>query len=199
MAEILSSNLSGPIVFSKPFLLMKKRIIMSLITRPRNWAVVLCVLLVISTATQGALISGRQPTGGLNQLTVDNSHGELDALVVLGQPGWPNPICSIYVPKGESHTFEKMRPGVYDVFYILGKGWLSTKKAFSQEIEVGKIAQPIELVSEGHNTLHSASIIWRGPQNEYITDYNTVTITLYPVLGGNIELVQIDKEDFPKY
>ncbi len=154
---------------------------------------------MISTVCQGAVVSGREPTGGLNQLTIDNSQGELDALVVLAEPGWPNPICSIYLPKGEMHTFDKMRPGVYDVYYILGKGWNSNKKAFAQEIEVGKIAQPIELVTEGHNTLHPASIVWWGPENEYITDYNTVTITLYPVPKGNIELVQIDRDDFPKY
>lgn len=172
---------------------------MSFIARPWNWVVIIFVLFVITTITHGALISGREPTGGLNQLTVDNSQGELDALVILGQPNWPNPICAYYLPKGESHTFDKMRPGVYDVFYILGKGWISNKKAFSQEIEVGKIDQPIELVSEGHNTLNPALIVWKGPQNEYITDYNTVTITLYPVPQGNIELIQIDREDIPKY
>jgi len=172
---------------------------MSFVTRQIKWALLLLILTVVIAAAQGALVSGREPSGGLNQLAIDNSQGELDALVVLAQPNWPNPICSIYLPKGEVRTFDKMRPGVYDVYYILGKGWNSKKKAFTEEIEVGKIDQPIELESEGHNTLNSASIVWWGPVNEYITDYNTVTITLYPVPKGNIELVQIDREDFPKY
>jgi len=164
--------------------------------------IILIVFGLIVSFAQGALVSGREPTGGLNKLTIDNSQGELDALVVLTQPNCPNPICSIYLPKGESHTFEKMKPGLYDIYYILGKGWISTKKAFAQEIEVGKIDQPIELVSEGHNTVESYKIVWDYVpynDNEYITDFNTVTVTLYPVPKGNIELVQIEREDFPKY
>ena len=175
---------------------------MSLNSRVLKNVILIIVFGLIVSFAQGALVSGREPSGGLNKLTIDNSQGELDALVVLAQPNWPNPICSIYLPKGEAYTFDTMRPGVYDVYYILGKGWLSTKKAFSQEIEVGKIDQPIELVSEGHNTAPSYTIVWDYVpynDNEYITDFNTVTVTLYPVPKGNIELVQIDREDFPKY
>jgi len=174
---------------------------MSLMNRQIKWVLILLIFAMMITAAQGALVSGREPSGGLNKLAIDNSKGELDALVALAEPGWPNPICSIYLPKGESHTFDKMRPGVYDVYYILGKGWNSNKKAFTEEIEVGKIDQPISLESEGHNTVESYKIVWDYTpynDNQYVTDYNTVTVTLFPVPNGNIELVQIEREDFPK-
>ncbi len=170
--------------------------------KPIQWFIFLVILFMITTVVHGALVSGREPTGGKNQLTIDNTQGKLDALVVLGQPNWPNPICAYYIPKGESHTFDKMRPGVYDIYYILGKGWISSKKAFSQEIEVGKIDQPISLETKGYNTASSTAVVWdQKPYNDnsYVSEFDSVTVTLYPVLGGNIELIQINRDNFPKY
>lgn len=164
--------------------------------------IILCMLVLTVSLAQGAIISGREPSGGLNQLTIDNAQGQLDALVVLKEPGWPTSICSLYVPKGEVHTFEKMRPGVYDIYYILGKGWNSEKKAFAEEKEVGKIDQPVSLEAEGHNTLPSYQVIWNNKPNNgntYVTTYNSVVVTLYPTPDGNVEFTPIDRKDFPKY
>ncbi len=160
-----------------------------------EYILLFCLLIILVSPVQAGVISGREPTSGVNVLNLDNSEGEFDAVAVLVEEGWPNPICSIFIPAGGSYTLEKVPTGSYEIYYMLGKGWNSKKKTFTNLEKMGKIAQPI-IMDTTHQTWEDAT--YDGLWVNWETDYTIYTFTLYEVLGGDIPLEDVDPDDFPR-
>lgn len=157
---------------------------------------VLCLSFLIVSSVQAGIISGREPKTGANVLNLDNSEGEFDAVAILVEEGWPNPVCSIFIPAGGSYTLDKIPTGSYELYYMLGKGWSSKKKVFSTLEKMGKIAQPIIMDTSYANWEDSS---YDGLWVNWETDYTIYTFHLYEVLGGDIPLEDVDPDDFPKF
>ena len=156
---------------------------------------ILCIAFFFASCVHAGVISGREPKSGVNVLNLDNSEGEFDAVAVLVEEGWPNPICSIFIPAGGSYTLDKVPTGSYEIYYLLGEGWNSKKKTFTNLEKMGKIAQPI-IMDTSYANWEDAS--YDGLWVNWESDYTIYTFILNEVLGGDIPLEDVDKDDFPK-
>lgn len=151
--------------------------------------------MILSVSAQAGIISGREPKTGVNVLTFDNSLGEYDAVAVLKQAGWPNPICAVYLRAGEGYTMTKVPDGTYDIYYMRGKSWDSKEKIFRTMDRMGKIIEPIIMKTDySHQVQASYDGLW-DVSNTY---YSIYTVTFYADPEEDIVLQEIDPSEFPK-
>lgn len=110
-------------------------------------------------------------TGGLSQLTVDNTSGGSDVYVKLCSVGLEK--CSgyrhVFIPQGSSFTMKGVAPGTYDIRYRnLSSGYLAK-------------SEPISL---------------QQVQEEQGTRYSAVRLTLYTVAAGNMKFTPLPEDQF---
>lgn len=161
----------------------------------RTIGLVLCIAMVLTVSAQAGIISGREPKTGVNVLILDNSLGEYDAVAVLKQAGWPNPICAVYLRAGEGYTMTKVPDGTYDIYYMRGKGWDSKEKTFRTMDKMGKIIEPIIMKTDFS---HSVQASYDGLWDVSNTNYSIYTVSFYDDPDDDTTLEEIDPDDFPK-
>lgn len=110
-------------------------------------------------------------TGGLSQLTVDNTSGGSDVYVKLCSVELEK--CSgyrhVFIPQGSSFTMKGVAPGTYDIRYRnLSSGYLAK-------------SEPISL---------------QQVQEEQGTRYSAVRLTLYTVAAGNMKFTPLPEDQF---
>lgn len=143
----------------------------------------LCIAFFFASCVHAGVVSGREPTSGVNVLNLDNSEGEFDAVAVLVEEGWPNPVCSIFIPAGGSYTLNKVPTGsLWNLLPAWGR-MEQQEKSFTNLEKMGKIAQPI-IMDTSYANWEDAS--YDGLWVNWETDYTIYTFTLYEVLGGDI-------------
>lgn len=142
---------------------------------------------VLTEKLEKRLSSQRPSTGrkfkdgvgwGYGQFTV--SAGSVDACVKLENIADPAKYTLFYVRAGEQATI-KVEDGTYRVKYACGKYWFSQDRMFGEKTAFTMAEDTMDFT-----TTREGSYIY----------YSDVSITLYTVLGGDLETTEIDPEDF---
>ncbi|MGJ3253075.1 MAG: hypothetical protein ACFE0J_18370 [Elainellaceae cyanobacterium] len=113
----------------------------------------------------------RQAQDGYSSVTVDNSRNDSDVFVKLFSldAGSPTPAQVFFIRAREEFTVENMRAGNYDIRY--------------RDLDSGALARtdPFDLQEfKDHEGIR----------------YSTITLTLYRVSGGNMQIHTISDQDF---
>lgn len=127
-----------------------------------------------------------QPDAGLYQVYGDkapavahltiNVGGDGDYFVVLYDTSSHLPVRSFFIPAGQT-LHDLMPPGTYTLHYAVGQHWCGPGHLFGDNTDTGKL--PKTLLFELTDT-----------------SVSDVTVTLYPVLNGNIRAIRIPREQF---
>ncbi|MDO5153638.1 MAG: hypothetical protein Q4D50_09820 [Eubacteriales bacterium] len=115
---------------------------------------------------------------GYGQFTV--SAGSTDAYVKLENIADPTKYTLFYVRAGEQATIN-VKDGSYRVKYACGKYWFGQDRMFGEKTAFTMAEDTMDF-----STTREGSYIY----------YSDVSITLYAVLGGDLETTEIDPEDF---
>lgn len=121
-------------------------------------------------------------TGGHGVLTVKNGT-QLDAVARLYDAAKYRTVCWFFVPAEESHRKSAIPEGTYWLSYTTGLDWIEAKDTF-----------------RWHPSYTRFGRILRYDEQEAAADieYDDITVTLQPVIGGNVRAQKISREDFLK-
>ncbi|MBB5629619.1 hypothetical protein [Sphaerisporangium krabiense] len=126
----------------------------------------------------GAFIR-RGPRGGLGHLIVKNgATSDTVISVVRGKSA----VTRFYIRKGKNVTVTGVPDGTYKVYYTSGSDWDRRTRAFTRDCAFKKFGKDLAF-----RTRRTAT---------YIQPMSW-SITLRPVVGGNVRSVEVDPEDFP--
>ena len=127
----------------------------------------------------GKLISGKQLSGGEGALTIDNTAGGSDAVAVLTNSGRKEPLSGIFIQKGEKFTFNGIRDGEYDLYFILGDNWNPEIKKFMNHPSYQRFTDTFSFTTTSRQ-------------------YTTYRVTLYGVVQGNANTNNVGESNFPE-
>ena len=186
----------------------------SIMMKTRLWLTISVILLLIALPVFGddlTRIYGSVQRTGVNQVTLDNSQNDKEAVVVFREVNWPNPFA-VYLSPGQTGVL-KVPSRSYQIWYSLGYGWNKSENRFTREPEYymrGGIFMPGE---EGniHVEKHALSRIpalfrypdeFVGTMYDFSIDYPDwtwaeSTISLYPVQYFEHLQIPIDESEFP--
>jgi len=129
-------------------------------------------------------------TGYLNghgKLTLDNGTGA-DAFVTVINTANDRAIASFYVRSGQNTTLAGVPNGDFSVMYALGRDWDSATQSFTRSRSFGRYDKSMSFTTETR------------VEGDYISEYyDTVTLTLHKVPGGNLTTSRISENEFKKY
>jgi curved DNA-binding protein CbpA len=110
-------------------------------------------------------------SGGLSQVTVDNTQNNSDVFVKLVDTSTKNPfeIRCFFIPSGGKFTCENVLAGPYDIRY--------------RELDSGALAKTEEFQLEEVRTTGG-------------TNYSMLSVTLYKVMNGNMRTKSISEAEF---
>ncbi|GII84872.1 hypothetical protein Ssi03_28620 [Sphaerisporangium siamense] len=128
--------------------------------------------------SNGAFIR-RGPRGGLGHLIVKNgATSDTVISVVRGKRA----VTRFYIRKGKNVTVTGVPDGTYKVYYTSGSDWDRRTRAFTRDCLFKKFGKDLAFRTQRTAT-YIRPMSW--------------TITLRPVIGGNVRSVEVDPEDFP--
>ncbi|MEV8634555.1 hypothetical protein AB0395_23140 [Streptosporangium sp. NPDC051023] len=116
---------------------------------------------------------------GRASLELKNGNNQ-DAVVVLMRGG--KKAITVYVRKKSSFKIKGVRDGKYKIFYTLGVDWDSKARAFSRSCAFQQFGKSVRF-----KTIHTRTEI----------RWSNWTLTLNPVVGGNVRPKRIKPGDFP--
>lgn len=130
----------------------------------------------------------RPENGSIFHNTLDTGHGEFivkagpdeDALVKLESATDPETYILLYVRKGQTVTLN-VADGSYVVKYTCGEVWLSDQLMFGPNAGFTKAEETFDFVTTSDDL--------------YIY-YTSISITLYTVIGGDLDVVDIPADAF---
>lgn len=156
-------------------------------------------------------IYGSIPKNGVNQVTLDNSPNEKEAVVVFKELTWPIPFA-VYLPPHQTGIL-KLPSEPYQVCFTLGYGWNVATNRFNAQPEYYMVAGVFNAGEAG--TVHDEKT---DPENiiidEYIDDEGVIhqmiektesaewkwaesSIPLFPVPSSPDALLPMSESDFP--
>jgi len=180
----------------------------------RIWLILiftLTLLIIPAFGDEVTKIYGSVPKNGVNQVTLDNSANDREAVVVFKEINWPIPFA-VYLGPHQTGVL-KLPSESYQVFYTLGRGWNVADKKFQSEAEyfmISGVFNPGETGIIHEEILRPARVVnatW--DPDEYVpstygekTDYAEwkwaeSTIPLYTVPNSGMTHVPIDPSEFP--
>jgi hypothetical protein len=124
---------------------------------------------------------------GKGELTLENGT-DLDAVVTVVDTSIDLAIASFYIRTGQNNTLTGVPNGSFAVLYELGRDWDSASQAFTRRRSCGRYDKLMRFSTE---TRVEGDWI-----NRY---YDTHTLTLHKVPGGNVTTSQISEAEFKKY
>lgn len=116
---------------------------------------------------------------GRGELTIKNG-GSNDALVSLAKKGKPQ--ISVYVRKGQTTKVRGVPDNTYALYFSGGGAWDGDARAFGRNCGFQKFAEQLKF----RTNRTAAGITWQ-----------TYTITLNPVFGGNAQTQDVNPDEFP--
>jgi len=180
----------------------------------RMWIPFILVLLIIAIPVFGedvTKIYGSVPKNGINQVTLDNSLNDKEAVIVFKELNWPIPFAVYLAPHNTGIL--KLPSESYQVYYTLGYGWNVAEKRFNTQHEYYMLAGVVNAGEAG--TIHEEKT---RPQTtvvgSYVDEFNITrqvtaesdpaewkwaesTIPLYPVPGSPDTVIPIGASEFP--
>lgn len=132
----------------------------------------------------GTELGKRRHLNGLGALTVENGTS-FDAVVHLVDLKNEKAIRTFYVQQGGTFTERQIAPGLYGIYFATGNSWNPELKNFSSAASYSHFGRNLEYSEK------------RGSEAGNV-GYATYTITLHPVLGGNVVTYSSDKGTFDK-
>lgn len=121
---------------------------------------------------------------GHHEIVVQNNSGH-DAIVKVEDHFSGETYRLVFVRKGYTYTIEDVRDGTFMLKFALGSDYSPTQKMFLKPVSFTKFDYP--------DTLRSSTT-----SNGYQTtiNYDQMSITLAPVVGGNANTTKISARDF---
>ncbi|HOJ96848.1 MAG TPA: hypothetical protein PK024_08455 [Methanospirillum sp.] len=182
-----------------------------------NFRTVLILIFILSVLTfpvfgaELTKIFGSVPRMGVNQVTIDNSANEKEAVIVFKEINWPIPFA-VYLGSHQSGTL-KVPTKSYQIYYTLGYNWNEADKRFMSQPEYFMINGIFNAGESG--TIHEEKT---QPQKTiigtYIDEYNVTRyitaesdpaewkwaesyIPLFPTADSEFSSVSINPAEFP--
>ena len=172
------------------------------------------VLLLIGIPVMGeelTKIYGSIPKNGVNQVTLDNSQNDKEAVVVFKEVNWPVPFA-VYIPPNQTGILN-LPSESYQVYYSLGYGWNTAEKRFNSEPEYYMKTGVFNAGEEGtvHEEKHAPERVvgedW-DPEEFVASTYGTdikyaewkwaeSIIPLYLVSGSDESAISVSESEFP--
>ena len=179
------------------------------------WITLILLISMLSIPVFGedvAKVYGSVPKNGVNQVTLDNSANNKEAVVVFKEINWPIPFAVILGPQqtGVLH----LPSDSYQVYFTLGYGWNTGQNRFNTQPEYYMIAGVFNAGEAG--TIHEEKT---RPQNvitgTYFDPVDNMTkvltegtdpaewawaesvLPLYITSGSGHVIVPIQEADFP--
>jgi predicted nucleic acid binding AN1-type Zn finger protein len=145
---------------------------------------------IMDQPATGTIISGSTPSGGPGALTLDNSNGESDAVVVLVKSGGKDSLVSYYIREGDRYRTEGVKDGSYDVYVSTGDHWISAEKKFGTTLRYYRFEKPMEFKTTITTSNYQKTVI----ENQMATSY---TVHLAGSLLGNTRAIDMREDNFP--
>ena len=120
--------------------------------------------------------------GGPGILTISNGSGS-DAVIKLITSGGKK-VYSVYIRANNSYSIKNIDDGIYRLLFSFGSDWDSSQKKFL----VNQSAQSFDDTFD-----------FQATRDESGVEYDNISITLNPVVGGNATANPIDPTTFDKY
>lgn len=121
-------------------------------------------------------------TGGHGVLTVENGT-DVDAVARLYDAATYRTVCWFFVRAGESHRKTAIPEGTYELVYTLGLNWVESEDTFGWRPSYTRFGRTLRYYEQ-----EAAGDI----------QYHDISVTLQPVIGGNVRAQKISRQDFLK-
>jgi hypothetical protein len=121
---------------------------------------------------------------GNHEITVENNSGR-DAIVKVEDHYSGATYRLVFVRKNSTYTITDVRDGTFIIKFALGRDYSPDRKMFLRDLEVTKFDEPDTLRTTVTNNGYQRT-----------TNYQSLTVTLSPVVGGNANSEKISLKDF---
>jgi phage FluMu protein Com len=121
-------------------------------------------------------------TNGYGELEVQNGTSE-DAVLSLYDSASDETVRDIYVQARHSVRMKGIPGGTYQLAYTAGRDWDGREAIFRCEPHYAQFEQDFAFTEE---------------RNQEGIQYHSITVTLHPVIGGNVRTKRISREEFLK-
>jgi hypothetical protein len=121
-------------------------------------------------------------SNGYGELEVQNGTSE-DAVLSLYDSAADETVRDVYVQARHSVRMKEIPRGTYQLAYTAGLDWDDGDAIFRCDPEYAQFERDFGFTEE---------------RNEEGVQYQTITVTLHPVIGGNIRTKRISREEFLK-
>jgi phage FluMu protein Com len=121
-------------------------------------------------------------SNGYGELEVQNGTSE-DAVLSLYDSAADETVRDVYVQARHSVRMKGIPKGTYQLAYTAGLDWDDGDAIFRCDPEYAQFERDFGFTEE---------------RNEEGVQYQTITVTLHPVIGGNIRTKRISREEFLK-
>jgi hypothetical protein len=121
-------------------------------------------------------------TTGHGELEVQNGTNE-DAVLFLVDSAADETIREVYVQAKQSFRVKGIPKGTYELAYTHGLDWDDEEAEFRCDPDYAQFEREFDFTEErGQEGIH----------------YDSITVTLHPVVGGNVRTKKISREEFLK-
>jgi hypothetical protein len=120
--------------------------------------------------------------GGHGKLTVQNGTSE-DAVVRLYDNATGETVCWFFVDAKNSAKETQIPQGIYRLAYTTGLDWIESEDTFHWQPSYNKFERILE---------------YNEQRDDEGVQYHDISVTLQPVLGGNVHTKHISREEFLK-
>lgn len=156
-------------------------------------------------------IYGSVPKSGVNQVTIDNSANDKEAVIVFKEMNWPIPFA-VYLGSHQSGVL-KLPTESYQIFYTLGYDWNTANKQFMSQPEYFRVNGIFNAGESGtiheEKTRPQSTIVGTYLDEFNVTRYITAEsdpaewkwaesyIPLFPNVDSEFSSVSINPTEFP--
>jgi hypothetical protein len=121
-------------------------------------------------------------TNGYGELEVQNGTSE-DAVLSLYDSAADETVRGVYVQARHSVRMKGIPQGTYQLAYTAGLDWDDREAVFSCDPDYAQFERDFVFAEE---------------RNQEGIQYHLITVTLHPVIGGNVRTKRISREEFLK-
>jgi hypothetical protein len=133
-----------------------------------------------NSTPNGSRIIPDARTRGYGVLDVQNGTSE-DAVLSLYDSAADETVREVYVQAGHSVRMKGIPKGTYELAYTAGMDWDGGKATFRCDPDYAQFERDFAFTEE---------------RDQEGVQYHAITVTLHPVVGGNIRTKKISREEF---
>jgi hypothetical protein len=130
----------------------------------------------------GSRIMPESPTTGYGELEVQNGTSD-DAVLSLYDLAGDETIREVYVKANHAVQMKEIPAGTYQLAYMAGLDWDDGEATFRCDPDYAEFERKFAFTEE---------------KNQEGIQYRAITVTLQPVVGGNIRTKKISRQEFLK-